>query len=69
MPQVDTRFQVVLRPKIPQQWAGQRIEPPRSVASSKAAIPVATAVAAPPDDPPGERDRSQGLPLVPKTGL
>ena len=64
-PQVGTSPQLVFSPKMPQAWAGQRAEPPRSEASSKAAIPVATAAAAPPDEPPGERAGSHGLFEVP----
>ena len=64
-PQVETRPQVVLSPKSPQAWAGQRIEPPRSEPVSKAVIPVATAAAAPPEEPPGERARSHGLLVTP----
>jgi len=64
-PQVETRFQLVLRPNRPVECAGQRMEPLRSEPSSKALMPVATAAAAPPDEPPGERVTSHGLLVVP----
>src|SRR5258708_34139717 len=37
------------------------MEPPVSVPRASAAIPVLTATAEPPDDPPGTRARSHGL--------
>ncbi len=43
-----------------------RIEPPPSLACAIGNMPAATAPAAPPLEPPGERDRSQGLRLGPK---
>ena len=52
---------VVRNPKIPQQWAGNRIEPARSEPMSKDVIPVAIAAAAPPEDPPGVREKSHGF--------
>jgi hypothetical protein len=58
-----------LRPKTPQQWDGIRIDPPMSVPSSKLVSPLATAVAGPPEDPPGTRDVSHGLFVVPKISL
>ena len=50
-----------LIPKSPQQEDGIRIEPPPSLACATGARPAATAAAAPPLDPPGVRDGSQGL--------
>ncbi len=49
--------------------AGLRTDAPRSEPSATGTIPEATAAAAPPDDPPGVRDRSQGLRVAPKTSL
>ena len=46
-----------------------RIEPPMSVPSSKLLMPVATAAAAPPDEPPGTRLVSHGLLVVPNSAL
>src|SRR5260370_39639653 len=40
-------------PTMPQNDAGIRIEPPKSVPCAKGTIPVATAAAAPPDEPEG----------------
>src|ERR1041385_3127493 len=40
-----------------------------SLPSSSAERPAAIAAADPPDEPPGERARSHGLFVVPKTGL
>ena len=56
-----TRPRLGLRPTSPQQLAGIRIEPPPSLAWATGTIPEATAAAAPPLDPPAERDGSQGL--------
>src|SRR3954454_13495974 len=43
-----------------------RIEPPPSLAWAIGNMPAATAAAAPPEDPPGERAGSQGLREGPK---
>ena len=45
------------------------MEPPPSVPSASGAWPVATAAAAPPDEPPALRERSHGLRVAPKSGL
>ena len=50
---------------MPQNAAGTRIEPPMSEPSSSGDMPAATAAALPPDEPPGERLRSQGLQVRP----
>ena len=42
-----------------------RIEPPPSLAWAIGNMPAATAAAAPPLEPPGERSRSQGLRVTP----
>src|SRR5258706_2787338 len=57
----DTRARDGFMPNRPEQAAGPRIEPPPSLACAAGTIPAATAAAAPPDEPPGVRDRSQGL--------
>ena len=46
-----------------------RVEPPVSVPMAISHMPSATATAAPDDEPPGTRVRSDGLPGVPKCGL
>src|SRR5580698_6745965 len=56
-------------PTTPVCEAGRRVEPPASVPSARMPIPAATADAAPPDDPPGVRDVSQGLEVVPCRGF
>ena len=48
-------------PHNPQQAAGTRIDPAASVACAMATIPLATAAAAPPEEPPGVRVASNGL--------
>jgi hypothetical protein len=45
--------------------AGTRSDPPRSLPSPSGAMPVATATASPPLDPPGVRAGSQGLRVAP----
>lgn len=55
------RALVGLRPNSPQQEAGKRIEPPRSLPWALGTRPAATAAADPPPEPPVVRDRSQGL--------
>lgn len=49
------------RPNSPQTLAGIRIEPPPSLPCAKGSNPAATAAAAPPLDPPAERERSHGV--------
>ena len=53
-------------PTRPQQAAGIRIEPPPSLPWAIGTMPEATADAAPPEDPPGVREVSQGLRAGPK---
>ena len=50
---------------MPQKCDGMRIEPAMSLPSSSDVNPAATEAAGPPDDPPGVRDRSHGLLVVP----
>src|SRR5690625_7688493 len=56
-----TRPRVGLIPKTPQAAAGMRMEPPPSLPWAAGARPAATAEAAPPLEPPAERERSQGV--------
>src|SRR5574341_2362443 len=58
-----------LRPKIPHQAAGLRIEPPPSVPRASGARPAATAAPAPPEEPPGVWLRLHGLRVTPNTRL
>src|SRR3954451_13116298 len=58
-----------LKPNRLHQAAGMRIDPPPSVASASGSIPSATAAAAPPEEPPGLRARSNGLRVAPNSGL
>ena len=52
---------VGFRPTTPVSAAGWRTEPPVSVPSAHTAMPLATAAALPPLDPPGTMSRSHGL--------
>ena len=58
-----------LNPTMPQKAAGLRSEPPMSEPWASHAVPVASATAAPPDEPAAERDVSQGLRVGPNTSL
>lgn len=53
----------------PQACAGCRSDPPRSLPCASGLMPVASAAAAPPLDPPGVWRRFQGLRVAPKTSL
>src|SRR5262249_27994742 len=76
-PCIDIAFQAVtlgyratrpcdgLNPTTPHHAAGWRIEPARSPPSASGPSPAATAAAAPPLDPPGERDTAHGLTVAP----
>ena len=48
-------------PNRPQTLAGMRIDPAPSLPGAAGASPEATAAAAPPLDPPADRDRSHGV--------
>src|SRR4051794_23803517 len=61
----ETRPRDGLIPKIPQQEAGIRIDPPPSLPCAAGARPAATAAAAPPLEPPAVREVSQGLRQAP----
>src|SRR5882724_9693271 len=52
---------VGLSPQMPLKCAGTRIDPPPSLPTPPAEHPEAMAAASPPLDPPGVRERSQGL--------
>src|SRR6202034_274378 len=56
-------------PTMPQKLAGLRSEPPMSEPCASQAVPVASATAAPPEEPAAERDVSQGLRVRPNTSL
>ena len=59
------RSRLGLKPTMPQNAAGMRVEPPVSVPMATSHMPSAAATAAPEDEPPGTRVRSAGLPGVP----
>ena len=61
----ETRPRLGFSPTSPQQAAGMRIEPPPSLPCATGTMPAATAAAAPPEEPPGVRCRSQGLRVGP----
>src|SRR5436309_10743289 len=52
---------VGLSPQMPLKCAGTRMDPPPSLPAPPAEHPEAMAAASPPLDPPGVRERSQGL--------
>ena len=56
-------------PKTPQNDAGIRIDPPRSLPSSRAESPALIATADPPEEPPAVRAGSHGLSVVPNAAL
>src|SRR3954468_23056757 len=56
-------------PTTPQKLAGMRSEPPRSVPSARAIMPVASPHAPPPVEPPALFDGSQGLRVRPNTSF
>ncbi len=64
-----TRPNEGFKPYTPQNAAAMRIEPPPSVPSARGPIPLATAAAAPPLEPPGVRVVSHGLRVTPKSGF
>ena len=66
-PVSGTRPWVGLSPTTPQWCAGSRIEPPRSLPSPSDDMPVATATASPPLEPPELRSWSCGFDVRPKT--
>ena len=60
---------VVLITESPHRDPGIRIDPPPSLPVASGTIPEASAAADPPDEPPGERSRFQGLLVTPQCGL
>ena len=56
-------------PTMPLKLAGLRRLPPMSEPCASHAMPVASATAAPPDEPAAERDVFQGLRVAPNTSL
>src|SRR6185436_5198630 len=64
-----TRPMLGLNPTMPQKLAGLRKLPPISEPCASHAVPVASAAAAPPEEPAAERDVSQGLRVGPNTSL
>src|SRR5262245_17595738 len=64
-----TRPMLGRMPTTPQKLAGLRSEPPMSEPWAIQAVPLASAAAAPPDDPAADFDRSHGLSVGPNTSL
>src|SRR5204863_679815 len=64
-----TRPGVVRKPTTPQKAAGVRSDPPRSVPCASGPIPVASATAAPPLEPPHVSAGFHGLRVAPNTAL
>src|SRR5687768_16543085 len=58
-----------LKPTMPLQAAGCRIEASRSLPWASGLSPAATADAAPPEEPPGERSSAHGLRVAPNRRL
>lgn len=65
MPYRETAPYVGLTPTVPVTAAGWRMEPPVSVPMASGAWKEASAAEEPPPEPPGMRERSQGLPVGP----
>src|SRR5712671_5037085 len=59
------RARVGFNPNTPEAEAGIRIEPPPSLACATGRMRAATAAAAPPDEPPEDWSRFQGLRVGP----
>src|SRR5271167_3935054 len=64
-----TRPMLGRKPTTPQKDAGLRKEPPTSEPCASQAMPVASATAAPPEEPAADREVSQGLRVAPNTSL
>src|SRR2546423_14894220 len=56
-----TRPRVGLSPTRPHSLAGIRIDPPPSLACASGTMPLATAAADPPEEPPAERSGFHGV--------
>src|SRR5262245_62956422 len=68
-PPVGTRPSDGLSPDRPHTEDGMRMEPPPSDPVASGTRPAASADADPPDEPPAERSRAQGLRVGPKSSL
>src|ERR1700750_3183471 len=66
---IGTRPMVGLMPYTPQKLAGRRIEPPASPPNAHGPTPLATAAAAPADEPPEVRCGFHGLPVGSPNGV
>ena len=66
---LGTRPWLVLIPDSPHIAEGIRMEPPPSEPVPTGTMPAAMAAPVPPEDPPGERSRFQGLNVAPNLGL
>src|SRR3981081_3189970 len=64
-----TRPRLGRMPTMPQKLAGLRSEPPISEPWASHALPVASATAAPPDEPAAERAVFHGFSVAPNTSL
>ena len=64
-----TRPMLGRKPTMPLKLAGLRKLPPMSEPCATHAMPVASATAAPPEEPASERAVFQGLRVLPKTSL
>src|SRR5712672_4701184 len=64
-----TRPMLGLKPTMPQKLAGLRKLPPMSEPWASQAVPVASATAAPPEEPAADFVVSQGLSVAPNTSL
>ena len=65
----EMRPRAAFSPTRPQHAAGMRIEPPPSEPVAKVTIPLATATAEPPLEPPHVRSSAHGLCVGPKIRL
>src|SRR6516164_9107831 len=68
-PPPGTRPRLGFMPERPQQALGIRIEPPPSDPVARGTMPAARAAEAPPEDPPGPLDVSNGFREGPKMWL
>src|SRR6195952_4813240 len=64
-----TRPMLGRRPTMPQKLAGLRNEPPMSEPCASQAVPVASATAAPPEEPAADNAVFHGLRVAPNTSL
>src|SRR5699024_12759552 len=66
---IGIRPWVGLSATIPQKEAGMRTLPPPSVPTATVPMPLATAAAAPPEEPPAVVLGATGLPVIAESGL